>query len=113
MITLIFTSSIACTQPSLQDSLCFSKEEASKIMKTIKKVDVQDSIIINQKLQIINFKEIVKNDSEQKSVLENQLLDKDKQLNKAVLRLKISTTINKFGLPSVFICGLLIGIILN
>ena len=110
---LIFTSSTACSQISSRDSLCFSKEEASKIIKKIKYSEVQDSIIVNQKLQIINFREIIKNDSEQKVVLNTQLSNKTSENKKNVVKLKLSTTINKFGLPGVFLGGLIVGFLIK
>ncbi len=95
----------ACSQTTSADSLCFSKEQAAKILKDIKRGQLCDSIVQSQELQIINFKTIIKNDNEQISLLTIDKLKKEKELKRAYLKLKISNNLVKFGIPVGIIGG--------
>ena len=110
---LQMSSSIVCSQTILTDSLCFSKEQAVKIMQDLKRLDYCDSITSNQQLQIINFKDVLKvNDA---IILENtkRLSEVTKTLNKTNLKLKISKRLSTIGIPVAITGGFLLGFIIK
>ena len=112
MIILQLSSWTAYSLTTSQDSLCFSKPQAAKIMKDLSRINVLDSISQMQHLQIINYKTIVIALNDKSNIMYKKLEDSNKQLKTSNLKLKISTKINKFGIPSIFIGGIIGGFIL-
>jgi len=106
------SSSIAYSLTTSQDSLCFSKPQAAKIMKDLSRLNLLDSITQIQQLQIVNFKTIVMALNDKSNLLHSNLSESNKQLKAANLKLKISSKINKFGIPTIFIGGIIGGFIL-
>ena len=105
---------IVCSQTTSQgDSLCFSKEEAKLIMQDLKRVNLLDSIIINQELQIINFKSVLRNNKEQILLFTNRNTKISKELDKTYLKLKLSKKLTFFGVPIAFGGGILTAILLS
>ena len=111
MTTLILSSWTACSQTTLKDSLCFSKEQAAQILKDIKRGEICDSIAQNQGLQIVNFKTIVRKDQEQKIMMKNQEEKMQGELNKTKLKLKATSKIATYGIPGGIAVGILVGIL--
>ena len=101
------------SQTTSTDSICFSKVEAIRLFKDLKKLDVFDSIISNQSLQIYNFKEIVINDKQQILLHTNMIARKQKELNVTNLKLKISRKLSVIGIPVSVGLGLVVGILIS
>jgi len=59
-------------------------------MQDLKRVNLLDSIIINQELQIINFKSVLSNNKEQILLFTNRNTKISKELDKTYLKLKLS-----------------------
>jgi uncharacterized protein YjaZ len=115
LLTIILSlNSIVSSQIILNDSLtCFNKEQLKKIVKDLKKVEIQDSIIQTQQLQIINFKEVLKVDNSIIAENDKRLLELTKDLNKANLKLKISKRLTFVGVPIAITGGFILGILIN
>ena len=92
---------------------CFTYEECRVMFKDIKRANIGDSIIQNQELQIINYKTILSNSNEQISLLNGQVTNKQKELNTANLKLKISKRLTTFGIPISLGLGFIVGIIIK
>ena len=112
MTALILASWTACSQTTLKDSLCFSKEQAAQILKDIRRGEICDSIAQNQGLQIVNFKTIIRKDQEQIIMMKNQEEKLQVELNKSNLKLKLNKRITSFGIPGAAAAGILIGILI-
>ena len=115
MLTVILLISLtAFTQTSSNDSIkCFTYEQVRKITKKIKDVNLCDSIVQNQELQIINFKEVLKKDDAIIIETNKRLLDVTKTLNTTKLKLKISKRLTFFGVPIALGGGLLLGVLMS
>ena len=112
-IIILSLNSIASSQIILNDSLtCFNKDQLVKIVKDLKKVEVQDSIIQTQELQIFNFKEVLKVDIQIIAKKDERLSELTKSLNTTKLKLKISKRLTAFGLPISFVTGIITSLIL-
>ncbi len=121
MIALIFGTAIGSTkiasgQSLIQDSctgIHYTENQDKRCNECLVNRVKKDSII-NRLLKDSYLVDSIFNASnEQKSVLLVQLDDKERSLDKANLRLKISRTINKFGIPGGVLAGILIGILIN
>jgi len=113
-IIILSLNSIASSQIILNDSLtCFNKDQLVKIVKDLKKVEVQDSIIQTQELQIFNFKEVLKVDIQIIAKKDERLSELTKSLNKTQLKLKISKRLTFYGVPIAITTGFLIGIVIT
>ena len=111
-MVMIAASSTAHSQTTSKDSLCFSKDQAAKILKDLKRGEVCDSIAQNQGLQIINFKEIVGKDKQQINLMKEHEMKLQEELNTTRLRLKINKKITSFGIPGAIAAGIIAGIII-
>lgn len=114
LLTIILSlNSIAFSQTILNDSLtCFNKDQLIKIVKDLKKVDIQDSIIQTQGLQIINFKDVLKVDKQIIQQKDERLLELTKSLKATNLKLKISKRLTFYGVPIAFGTGIITSLIL-
>jgi hypothetical protein len=75
----------------------------------IKKGQLCDSISQNQELQIINFKQIVINDKEQISLLNDDNAKVRESLEKTKKVLAISKKVSFYGIPAALIVGFIVG----
>ena len=96
---------------SKTDSLCFSKEQAKIIMKDLKRVNLLDSIIDNQELQIVNFKEVLIKDNNLLQLKDERLADVTKTLRNTEIKLKISKQFTIYGVPFAFCGGFAVALI--
>jgi len=101
-----------CSQRTSTDSICFSKDQAKKILKDLKRLDFCDSITINQERQIINFKAVLHTDSTIIAENNKRLLEVTKTLNKANLKVKVLKKISFFGVPIAFGGGIIAALVL-
>ena len=114
LITILSLNSIAFSQIILNDSLtCFKEAELKKIVKDLKKVGVQDSIIQTQELQIINYKEVLKVDKQIISEKDKRLTELTKSLKTTNLKLKISKRLTFYGVPISLGAGIFLGILVS
>lgn len=112
-IIILSLNSIASSQTILNDSLtCFNEDQLKRIVKDLKKVEVQDSIIQTQELQIFNFKEVLKVDRQIIAKKDERLSELTKSLNKTQLKLKISKRLTFYGVPIAFGTGIITSLIL-
>ena len=113
LLTVILLINLtAFTQTSLDSLKCFTIPQAKEIAKELKKGILCDSIIQNQELQILNFKEVLKvNDN---IILQNnkRLLQVTKERNKANKKLNSLLQFTKFGIPVAIGGGFFIGFML-
>lgn len=114
LIIILSLNSTASSQIILNDSLtCFNEVQLKKIVKDLKKVEVQDSIIQTQQLQIINFKEVLTVDNKIIAENDKRLSELTKELNRTNLKLNISKKLTFFGVPIALGSGFILGILIN
>ena len=110
---LVLTNLTVYSQTTSRDSLCFSKEQAVKILQDIKRGEFCDSIRSIQSLEIVNFRTIVVNNKESIGLLTESNKSLSSDLDKTRLKLKLSTKLTTFGIPSALVAGFLVGILLR
>jgi hypothetical protein len=114
LLTILLMSSLTlCSQNTSKDSLCFSKPQAVKILKDLKRLEYCDSITQNQAFQIINFKSISRKDFEIIALKNGKISRQEKEINTLGLKLKISKRLTLVGLPAAIIGGFLVGSMLS
>tara|TARA_R110002126_G_scaffold57459_1_gene152224 strand:- start:122 stop:466 length:345 start_codon:yes stop_codon:yes gene_type:complete len=102
------------TQTISNDSLkCFTIKQSKQIIKDLKKGQVCDSITHIQALQLFNFKTILRNKGEEVGIKNKQILSKTKEVNTLNLKLKVSKSLTKYGIPAAFFGGFLVGILVK
>jgi len=113
LTALLSFSSIAVSQHISTDSICFSQDQAKKIMKDLKRLDYCDSITQNQQLQISNFKDVINKDSILLQLKDERMAELQKSLSINEKKLKLSVALNKFGIPISFGVGAVLILLLK
>lgn len=104
-------SETASGMQSIQNDscICYTDKQDKNCLECLINKPKKDSIIQIQALQIINFKDVVRNDNEQKSLLINQAEDLKKSLNIANKKVDFWRKLSKYGLPVGIIGGAFLG----
>jgi len=113
LIVLLSFNLIAVSQHISTDSICFSQEQAKKIMKDLKLLDICDSITQNQQLQISNFKDVLEKDSILLQLKDERMRELQKTLSINEKKLKVSVALNKWGIPISFGAGAVLILLLK
>ena len=82
-------------------------------MKDLKRGIVLDSIVQDQQLQIINFKDVLLKDSQIIKEKDKKLLNVSKQLKISNLKLQVSRKLSFIGIPTAIISGFILGFIIS
>ena len=97
-------------QLTLNDScICYTDKQDKNCLECLINRPKKDSIIQIQALQIINFKDVVRNDIEQKALLMTQAEELKKSLNIANQKVDFWRKLSKYGLPVGIIGGAFVG----
>jgi len=90
--------------------ICYTDDQDKRCLECLINSSKKDSLLQNQKLQILNFKKVVLNSEEQKIILNNLILDKDKEIVRSNRRAKLLGMVVKIGMPGAALGGLLVGL---
>ena len=108
-IILQVSSSTVCSQTTSNDSICFSNNQAKKIMKDLKRLSFCDSVAEIQALKIYNFEDMVAKDFE----IIDLNNDKIKRQNNKIKVLKMKLKISFVGVPVALLGGFVVGTALS
>jgi len=114
LVIILLIKSTAFTQPTSNDSIkCFTIEQVKQITKDLKKGFICDSIVQNQELQIVNFRDVLKvNDN---IIVENnkRVLELTISVNNKQTKIDALKKVSLFGIPVAIGGGLFLGILLS
>lgn len=108
------SNSIVLSQTTSQDSVkCFTYEQARKIFKDLKRLDLCDSVANAQSWQITTLKNVIMKDNQIIGIMDVQVKECSKSLDKTKFKLKVSRKISTFGIPITLGGGFLLGYLLR
>lgn len=93
--------------------ICYTTSQDKRCLECLINTVKKDSLNQNLQLQILNFKEVVRNDRELKLMLNNKVSVLEKDLNITRTKLKISKRLTMFGVPIALGGGFLIAVLLR
>ncbi len=95
------------------EGIHYTDEQDKRCLECLINTVKKDSLNQNLQLQILNFKEVVRNDRELKLMLNNKVSVLEKDLNITRTKLKISKRLTMFGVPIALGGGFLIAVLLR
>ena len=93
--------------------ICYTTSQDKRCLECLINTVKKDSLNQNLQLQILNFKEVVRNDRELKLMLNNKVSVLEKDLILTRTKLKISKRLTMFGVPIALGGGFLIAVLLR
>lgn len=93
--------------------ICYTTNQDKRALECLKTSISKDSLLQNQKLQILNYKSAVATDKEIISLNNAMIDDQKKSIKSLNLKLKVSKKLTIIGVPTAIVAGFIASTLLS